>query len=214
MRTEADAALVERAVHHDTAALSAIFDLYAGRVYAFCLTATRQHEDAEDLTALTFEQALRAIDRYCDRGVPLSAWLLRIAANAIAERGRHLKLEHAILVNNGMLRGYSGVGYEDAGLDVCIERWERANWLQQQVAALAEDQRTVVRLRYWDDLSFAEIAARMHRSEAATRKLLYRAIETLRVRLTSLEGLGDNGESRGLGDARSRGQRGIGARTG
>ena len=87
MRREADPELIARA-RHDRAAFAALYDLYVARVYAFCAVHSATREEAEDLTAQTFEQALGAIARYEERGQPFSAWLLRIAANAAANRAR------------------------------------------------------------------------------------------------------------------------------
>jgi len=214
MRSEANAALVERAVHGDKAAFATLYDLYVHRVYAYCLLATHHHEDAEDLLALTFEQALCAIGRYSDRGLPFSSWLLRIAANTIAQRARRDRLERAILMENGARWRDDAAGFGDASLDTHVERWEAAHERQEQIATLAHDQAAVLWMRYWDDLSPADIAVRLGRTEQATRKLLFRAITTLRARLANDEGLGDDDEARGLGDARGRRQRTDGAQTG
>lgn len=85
--------------------------------------------------------------------------------------------------------------------------------LQEQIATLAHDRAVALWMRYWDDLAPADIAVRLGRTEQATRKLLFRAIKTLRVRLANDEGLGDDDEARGLGDARGRRQRADGAQT-
>src|SRR5436309_2066983 len=96
-RTQISSDVVERA-RHDRAAFGEIYDHYLPRVYAFCRLYSASEEDAEDLTAQTFEQALRAIQRYDQRGLPLSAWLLRIAANAAKDRSRRSgnRLVHAV----------------------------------------------------------------------------------------------------------------------
>ncbi len=214
MRSEADAALVERAVHGDNAAFAALYDLYVHRVYAYCLLATHHHEDAEDLLALTFEQALRAIGRYNDRGLPFSSWLLRIAANTIAQQARRDRRERVILMENGARWRDDAAGCGDVSLDAHVERWEAAYEIQEHIATLAHDQAAALWMRYWDDLSPADIAVRLGRTEQATRKLLFRAIKTLRARLANDEGLGADDDARGLGDARGRRQRADGAQTG
>ncbi len=214
MRSEADAALIARAVHRDNAAFAALYDLYFQRIYAYCLIATRHPEDAEDLVALTFEHALRAIDHYSDRGVPFSSWLLRIAANAVAQRARRDRLERVILLESGARLQDGAARFGDVGLDAYVERWEAAYALRKQIAALTHDQATVLWMRYWDDLSLADIAVHMARTESATRKLLFRAIKALRARLANVEGLGDDDAARGLGDARGRLQRAVGTQTG
>src|SRR5262249_60796742 len=56
------------------------------RVYAFIARRVRDRGEVEDLTAEVFHQALSNIRRFEWRGVPFAAWLLRIAANLLADR--------------------------------------------------------------------------------------------------------------------------------
>ena len=176
---EADADLIQRA-RHDRDAFGAIYDMYVRRVYAFCLATMNDREDAKDATAQTFESALRAIARYEDRGVPFSSWLLRIAANVIAMRARH-RCGIIVLGENALRCTSCTAGDGDAA--AWVERWERAERLQQHLAALPADYRMVLIYRYRDDLTLAEVAARMGRSHAAIRQLVRRALIAIRARL-------------------------------
>ena len=174
-RVEAPPALVAQA-RTDRAAFGQIYDLYVRRVYAFCTLGGRSREEAEDLTAQTFERALRAIGRYEERGAPFSAWLLRIAAHVVADRARHAEpLDAAAPLDD-----------DGAAADATpdwAEEWALTAWLRGHLAALPEDQRRVVQLRYYDDRSFGDVAARMDRSENAVKQLLRRALATLRVQV-------------------------------
>ncbi len=173
-RAEAPPALVAQA-RTDRAAFGQLYDFYVRRVYAFCALGGRSREEAEDLTAQTFERALRAIGRYEERGVPFSAWLLRIAAHVVADRARRAELLDAA----APLDDDDGTT-ADAGPD-WAEEWALATWLWGHLAALPEDQRRVVRLRYYEDRSFGDVAARMDRSENAVKQLLRRALAALRA---------------------------------
>src|SRR5690348_18394641 len=99
MRPEATPELIAQA-QANRAAVAALYDLYVARVYAFCAVHSTSREEAEDLTAQTFVQALAAIARYEERGQPFSAWLLRIAANAAANRARHSVLALSDAITN------------------------------------------------------------------------------------------------------------------
>ncbi len=70
----------------------------------------------------------------------------------------------------------------DVGPDWAAD-WELATWLHGRLAALPEDHRRVVRLRYYEDRSFGDVAARMERSEGAVKQLLRRALAALRAQL-------------------------------
>jgi len=180
---EAPPALVAQA-RTDRAAFGQLYDLYVRRVYGFCALGGRSREEAEDLTAQTFERALRAIDRYEERGAPFSAWLLRIAAHVVADRARHAEpLNAAAPLDDD----------DGATADVepdWAEEWERAIWLRGHLATLPADQRRVVRLRYYEDRSFGDVAARMGRSENAVKQLLRRALAAVRMRVHE-EAVGD-----------------------
>jgi RNA polymerase sigma-70 factor (ECF subfamily) len=58
------------------------------RVYAFIARRARDRGEAEDLTAEVFHHALANLARFEWRGAPFVAWLLQIARNALAARGR------------------------------------------------------------------------------------------------------------------------------
>jgi len=185
MRQEAEPALIARA-RHDRAAFAALYDLYVARVYAFCAIHSAGREEAEDLTAQTFERALGAIGRYEERGAPFSAWLLRIAANAVINRARHpaavpLHAERA----DGAIRPWedeAAVAVDDVAKE-WVEEWLRADWTEDHLAALSADQRRVVQLRFYDDLSFDAVATAMGRSEGAVKQLLRRTLVALRGRI-------------------------------
>jgi RNA polymerase sigma-70 factor (ECF subfamily) len=181
-RAEASPALVAQA-RTERAAFGQLYDLYVRRVYAFCALGGRSREEAEDLTAQTFERALRAIDRYEERGVPFSAWLLRIAAHVVADRARRAApLDDAPPLDDDD-------GAADGAPD-WTEEWELATWLRGHLATLPEDQRRVVWLRYYEDRSFGDVAARMDRSENAVKQLLRRALAAVRAGIHE-EAVGD-----------------------
>ncbi len=184
-RPEAEPELIARA-RSDRGAFAALYDLYVGRIYAFCAAHSRTREEAEDLTAQTFERALVAIARYEERGAPFSSWLLRIAANAAVDRARRAApttptaLSHDDRVDSD---GEAGDAGARARAEDWVAAWERADWMEAHLAALPGDQRQVVRLRFYDDQDFRGVAAAMGRSEGAVKQLLRRALTALRARI-------------------------------
>lgn len=167
---------------HDRAAFAALYDLYVARVYAFCAVHSASKEEAEDLTAQTFEQALRAIGRYEERGQPFSAWLLRIAANAAANRARR---PAAVPLHSTGTADADVAAAGDTPAESWVAEWERADWIEEHLAALPADQRWVVRLRFYDDLGFGDVATAMDRSEGAVKQLLRRTLTALRARIVA-----------------------------
>jgi RNA polymerase sigma-70 factor (ECF subfamily) len=174
---EAPAELIDQA-RRDRGAFGHVYDLYVHRIYGFAVAHSRTREDAEDLTALTFERALSAIGGYQERGAPFSQWLYRIAANLAIDRAR--RTSGVVIQGESAI---SAIGSEDdyANPARLAERWERANRLLDCVARLPTEQQEAVRLRFYADRSFAEIGDAMVRSESAAKQLVYRAVRQLRL---------------------------------
>lgn len=194
MREEADPGLIERA-KHDRAAFGALYDFYLHRVYRFSLGHTTSREEAEDITAQTFERALSALPRYEERGAPFSSWLLRIAANAVRDRARRSARYTLSLPADDAHDEQSmenAVRSAEPGPEGWVERWERADVLRGRLAALPIDQQRAVQLRYYEDRAVLDIAALMGRSEGAVKQLLQRALKALR---TQLQGSSDGMEA-------------------
>ena len=178
-RAEADAKVIERA-RTDRDAFGELYDLYLNRVYAFCWSYSTTKEQAEDLTAQTFERALNAIARYQDRGVPFSAWLLRIAANLARDRASRPIKE---------VQGDEDAPFEERedtselNPETQVEQWERAATVQALLATLPPDQQQVVRLRFWEDRPWLEVGTLMGRSEDAVKQLARRALKAMAAKL-------------------------------
>ena len=164
--TEDDRLLIE-AAQADSARFVEIYERYVDRIYAFVSRRTENRATAEDITSQVFEQALRTIERFEWRGVPVSAWLFRIASNALADHWR----ERARDVH-------------EAPTDVPdsreLEDIDRRIALHQQVEQLPDLQQQVIHMRFVEEKSLREVAAALGRSEGAVKQLQLRALENLR----------------------------------
>src|SRR6185503_13357188 len=82
----ADERLLVEAARTDPSRFAELYEAHFERIYAYVARRVRDRHAAEDITSEVFQQALANISRYEWRGAPFSAWLYRIAANAIADR--------------------------------------------------------------------------------------------------------------------------------
>jgi RNA polymerase sigma factor (sigma-70 family) len=159
------------------AGFAEVYELYADRVYRFCLASLRDPAAAEDVAADVFVSALRAWRR---RPVPepgVRPWLLRIARNAIIDRGRRANRWSAIWTR--LVRS------SDAEENV-EELSDRRDALSAAVAALAtlsERDRQLVALRVAAGLSHAEIGLILGMKPSAAKVACQRALLRLRGRL-------------------------------
>jgi len=151
------------------------------RVYAYIARRVRDRDAAQDLTADVFHSALKNLARFEWRGAPFSAWLYRIAANAIVDRSK-----------SGARRKASEVEVEDlpdrAEPEPDLDEIERRARLFKLVERLPRDQSRVIVMRFAEQKSIREIAGALKRTEGAVKQLQFRSLQNLRVRLGDTNG--------------------------
>jgi RNA polymerase sigma-70 factor, ECF subfamily len=170
VESEVDEKRLIETAQRDPRQFAALYELHFDRVYAYVARRVATRADAQDLTAIVFQQALANLGRFEWRGVPLAAWLYRIAANAIADHHHRTAREQNVLADPEPGRE------NDHGSD-------RRAALYRAVRDLPADQRRVIEMRFAEERSIAEIAAVLGRSEGAVKQLQLRALERLRARL-------------------------------
>ena len=166
-------ALVRRAAAGDAAAFAGLYDTYAPRVRRFLRHQLGDGDVAEDLLQRTFVKMIEALPRYRSRGLPFGAWVFRIARNAVID---HRRTAHpGIPLDTAIDRA------ADAGDPVATaERDQDRASLWAALDALPADQREVLVWRFFAELSPAETAVVMGRSNGAVRVLQHRALANLR----------------------------------
>jgi RNA polymerase sigma-70 factor (ECF subfamily) len=166
-------ALVGRAAAGDSAAFAQIYDAYAPRVRRFLRHQLGSGDLAEELLQRTFVKMIEALPRYESRGLPFGAWVFRIARNAVID---HRRTAHqAISLDAAVDRPSDGGDPVSAA-----ERDQDRASLLAALDTLPPDQRQVLVWRFFAELSPAETAALMGRSNGAVRVLQHRALVGLR----------------------------------
>jgi RNA polymerase sigma-70 factor (ECF subfamily) len=153
----ADRDLVERCLTDDPAALTLLVERYQRDVFGACLRLTRDTDAALELANTVFYKAylnLRSFD--ADR--PLRPWLLRIATNETLNylRGQRRDREHTVQGEEGDDLAERIPGRDDPAATVLAA--ERREAVRAAVAQLPEQYRLLITLRFFNDLSYAEIA--------------------------------------------------------
>ena len=159
-------------------------DLYENnfeRVYAYIARRVHDRDEAQDLTADVFHSALANLARFEWRGAPFSAWLYRIAANAIIDRSKSSSRRVMREVEVEDLPGSAETGAE-------LDEIERRARLFKLVERLPIDQSRVIVMRFAEQKSIREIATALARSEGAIKQLQFRGLQNLRVRLGDRNG--------------------------
>src|SRR5262245_61291908 len=76
------------AAQKDPGQFAALYEAHFHVVYAYLARRVTDRSEVEDLTSEVFRKALDSLGRFEWRGAPIAAWLLRIAANTLADRAR------------------------------------------------------------------------------------------------------------------------------
>jgi RNA polymerase sigma-70 factor (ECF subfamily) len=175
-----DRRLVE-AAQADPARFEALYRKYLAQVYSYAFYELRDHHEAEDATERTFLAALTNLARFEERARPTDGegastfrvWLFQIARNTVAQLRRSQRrrpqapLEAAISVAASVDIERDAAGRDEAA----------AAWLA--VGRLPNDRRRALVLRFVDEMSTAEIAGVLGRSEGAVRVLIHRALRSV-----------------------------------
>lgn len=165
-----DERLQVEAARQDPARFAKLYENNFDRVYAYIAHRVRDRDEAQDLTAEVFHQALAGLPRFEWRGLPFAAWLLGIAAHVLSDRWRRAAKQQEVAAD----------GLEQAGVDDDVER---KAMLYQLVDTLPADQRQVIIQRFVGQRSLREIATELGRSEGAIKQLQLRALQNLRERI-------------------------------
>ena len=168
---DAELALAARA---DREAFGLLYRRHRLAVYRYLRARTRTDDEAAELTAVTFERALGAIERYQATGGGFLAWVLRIARNAAIDAGRR-----AACVALG---ADVPDGRDHASPESTVLAGEARRALVAAIAGLPEIQREMIVLRYGSGLTARQIGELLGKTEAAAQKSLSRALATIRER--------------------------------
>ena len=156
------------AARTDRDAFARLYLAHRSPVYRY-LRARCGPDDAADLTAETFERALRAIGRYRPGRAGFRAWLFRIARNAAIDH--HRRASRAAPPDSER---------QEPSAESVVVAQEAADELMRMLSRLSGDQREAIAMRYGAGLTAREIGEVLDRSEAAAQKLVSRGLAALK----------------------------------
>lgn len=203
-----DRPLVE-AARREPERFEALYRRYLAPVYSYAYYELGDHHAAEDATEKTFLAALANLHRFDERARPadgdgastFKVWLFRIARNVISNERRTAR-RHPVRVLDDTT---AAIVADPLDVEGDAVRRDEAAAAWQAVGRLPGDRRRAVVLRFVDELSTAEIAGVLGRSEGAIRVLIHRALRSVARDLGARERgsvpTGGSGPARGSGPA-------------
>jgi len=177
-----DGNLVERTLAGDDTAFRVLVERHTGAVFNTAYRLLGNRTDAADAAQDTFLREYRALHTF-RTDAPLKPWLCRIAANVSLNR---LKRRQPTVSLDDHPAGTDPPAIPDFSAEPQREllKSERERELRTAILALPPDQRTIIELRHFQELSYAEIAATLEISVANVKVKLFRARKKLRILLT------------------------------
>lgn len=174
--------LVDRAVGGDEKAYAQLLQRYRRPVYHMILKMVRNVDDAEDLTIEAFGKAFRSLHRF-KKDFTFSTWLFRIATNNSIDFIRKRKLntlsiDHAFTDEDGQSVSMS---IQDLNLNPQDEaiKSQKEEIIRMVVGMLPAKYQKLVKLRYFQELSYEEIAEEIEAPLGTVKAQLHRARELM-----------------------------------
>jgi len=155
------------------ARLAALYESYYDRLARYAFVSVGNRADAEDLASEVFMRALESLGSYRERGMPMQAWLFKIARNLIKDyfrksaRRRTVPLEDVSIEAESNPEEQAIAGFE-------------AERVLRVMGRLTESQRRVIELRFFGELTSEETGRVLNKRAGAVRELQSAAIKSLR----------------------------------
>jgi RNA polymerase sigma factor (sigma-70 family) len=177
-----DFELIRCAREGDEKAYAELMKKYKKSVYHTLLKMVRNVDDAEDLTIEAFAKAFRNLDKF-DPKFTFSTWLFRVATNNCIDFIRKKKLDTMSISSAYIDDNGSDVGMDlrDTTLNPQEEviKEQKIELVQTIVTKLPARYQTLVKLRYFKELSYEEIAVELQAPLGTVKAQLHRARELL-----------------------------------
>ena len=165
--------LVSRAQKGNEEAFAQLYEEYFTKIYRYVVVRIGDETEAEDITQQVFLKALQSIGSFKWRGIPFSAWLYRIAHNQVVDYLRKTKRRTMVPIDEVTVAVESNPQQE-------VEQEFDLQQLTVAIQRLTEAQRAVISLRFTSELSTAEVAKTLGKSQGAIKALQHSAIVALR----------------------------------
>jgi len=153
--------------------LAGLYSEYYDKIARYVFVHIGNRTEAEDIAGEVFLKALNSMESYKERGVPMQAWLFRIAHNLVVDYLRKAARFRTVSIDDVPVMG----GTNPAALAEKNIELERVREAMKQ---LTPDQREVLGLRFFGELTSKEAGQILKKSDGAVREMQRAALEKLR----------------------------------
>ncbi len=146
-----DADLIARVKAGELEAYGQLYNRYLTPIYRYIRTRVSTDGDAEDLTEAVFLKTFEALETYKERGAPFSAFLYRVARNAVVD---HYRTQKTI----GSLEDQESLADSEVDAETSMIDREQAHQIMLAISKLKERYQEVIRLRVLMDIPTEDVA--------------------------------------------------------
>lgn len=176
MPTSDDAEVIRRCLEGDSNAYGILIDRYQKALYNTALRMTQDSEEARDITQETFIKAYERLSDYRPEHKFFS-WIYRILINDTLNRLKQRKLTQGIEAE---------ITSQERSPDEELDANRQSFRIERALRQLPFDQRIVIVLRYFNDMSYQEMSAILSLPEKTVKSRLYSARQSLASLLTQM----------------------------
>ncbi len=178
-----DEQLVAAYAKGDNKSFDTLLRRHQSRLFTYVVTVVRNQDVANDIFQETFVKAITTIKqgRYTETG-KFSSWIMRIAHNLIIDYYRQERSENKTSADDETVNVLNRKEYSDINIeDILVGEQIEAD-VRRIVAELPDNQREVLEMRYYRDMSFKEIAEATHVSiNTALGRMRYAIMNLRRI---------------------------------
>jgi len=193
--------IIERCLKGDQVAWAAIVDRHRRKVFNLAYKFVGRHDEAEDLTQDIFLKIFKSLDTF-DRRANFQTWLISVSRNLCIDHYRSVRKERQTIDREVDANELSPAAAEPGPI-AALEQRDRVALLRDALASLPDSLRTAVVMRDIQELSYQDIAARLHLPEGTVKSRINRGRTELARQIRRLRG-DDYSPSGSSPDGRSR----------
>ena len=181
-KAQVDYGLVLRAIDGEQQAYTQLLNRYRNSIFHMMLKMVKNRDDAEDRTLEAFGKAFRKLPSYVPR-YAFSTWLFKIAINNCIDHIRKKKL-HLLSIDAPIEKGgaqdfSSNIKAESLDPEELFIRAQRVTLMRKVMKQLTPKYRLMIELRFFEELSYEEIATELEIPLGTVKAQLFRAKEIL-----------------------------------
>lgn len=180
-----EARLAKLALKGDQRAFAELVELYQDKLFHMAYRMLNNRQEAEDVVQETFLRVYRSLDRY-DENQKFSTWIYRIATNLCIDRLRKRKPSYSLDAESSEhegLDGYSMIPSDNRTPESEVLLTETQRIVHQAIETLPPKYKTIMMLRYIQDLSLQEIGDVLEMPVTTIKTRVHRGREFLRKKL-------------------------------